>query len=1033
MTRKLIKELADPYSKSLPKLPKTAGSVVSGQAEEEPGFKPIVSDYNPDGTIRPASAAEVAQRLDLDPKNISCIQDLANNWIHYSAMGLLIAASTAPILLPLINLPRNFITSRGNNIVKIGKKFADIFKPVNIPKIPAKVFGAVKGVGKWYAKPFTDVYDVLKNAKGFSKLGAVPKAGVGAVKFVKNSFLVALVLTIAYEGFGLKKFFDWGSDLDDELFSVTFKSIDIVIQYLIKMDMAAERLALYANRETNPDCVMTNAIASTVMATFIVNALAGGKHRALYELDDVKALKSGDDLAAFTAAKKEQMIANFLSDVNTATKSLRESAGVSDKIFRKYIEILGKGKDAQKAAEAGLKYLKSKNIQNAEKFHKSALSEYGKVEARYIKQLNKQAADANQAITSFKEGKEMKQANKLGEALIERARITKKSFKMDPRFASSAGSTANKADDFTQLSFPGIGAVDDVVAVAAGEGKVVTIQQIMKGVDDIEIALTKGQIGLRQAASLYSRGFSKNLSKFSKELAKTLDLPADVSKLSTAQRVEKLVESLNTLSREDKKLGQALKLMDPKGVGSGSVSNQGILRKVWNSRPTRGAAKAADTRKLYDARKATQTAMEEVLKLNKKLSPDDLTRIEKAVEEAYVSIKRASGAGVATRTGDLARLGAGVVTAGALAALTGVIARTLFVEDTDDLETWQGTQIARALAWDGIIPAAAFDLIYLNPVQLGAEFLGFEKDPDSAEKTYHKALLQLIKEILSSDVDGNGNVRIMKEIFEKVIFDPGDKYTEQLISKIAKQDVNELDAIEIVNEFRKSKSEYSQIMYKLFINLGINEKGLGLASLSPGAAHKAYRKMWHPVLISIMVANSGLITRLNSLEHDTVYNNLSEEQKKKYLREKVFKFINPEDVTKNLADWTRTYVKMVNNKSQSKLNEELIMKENNKKVNSLLEELVKEAINENYGKGYNPYPYHSHIGMEDEESPDFQQDWKDFELSLVRDETRDTAIRVAKILVKDLELFGDVLDLVGKNQSVATEILKNLRKNEENS
>jgi len=56
------------------------------------------------------------------------------------------------------------------------------------------------------------------------------------------------------------------------------------------------------------------------------------------------------------------------------------------------------------------------------------------------------------------------------------------------------------------------------------------------------------------------------------------------------------------------------------------------------------------------------------------------------------------------------------------------------------------------------------------------------------------------------------------------------------------------------------------------------------------------------------------------------------------------------------------------------------------------------------------------------------QDWKDFELSLVRDESRNTAIEVAKILVKDLELFGDVVDLVGKNQSVATEILKNLKK-----
>ncbi len=98
-----------------------------------------------------------------------------------------------------------------------------------------------------------------------------------------------------------------------------------------------------------------------------------------------------------------------------------------------------------------------------------------------------------------------------------------------------------------------------------------------------------------------------------------------------------------------------------------------------------------------------------------------------------------------------------------------------------------------------------------------------------------------------------------------------------------------------------------------------------------------------------------------------------------------------------------------------------------------LKNLVKDMLKENYGKGYTPYPYHSEIGQSDEPAEDFIQDWKDFELSLVRDESRDTAIRVAKVLIKDLELFGDVLDLVGKNQSVATEILKYLRKDEEKS
>ena len=35
---------------------------------------------------------------------------------------------------------------------------------------------------------------------------------------------------------------------------------------------------------------------------------------------------------------------------------------------------------------------------------------------------------------------------------------------------------------------------------------------------------------------------------------------------------------------------------------------------------------------------------------------------------------------------------------------------------------------------------------------------------------------------------------------------------------------------------------------------------------------------------------------------------------------------------------------------------------------------------------------------------------KTLNLPLVRDESRDTAIRVAKVLVRDLELFGDVLE-----------------------
>ena len=135
-------------------------------------------------------------------------------------------------------------------------------------------------------------------------------------------------------------------------------------------------------------------------------------------------------------------------------------------------------------------------------------------------------------------------------------------------------------------------------------------------------------------------------------------------------------------------------------------------------------------------------------------------------------------------------------------------------------------------------------------------------------------------------------------------------------------------------------------------------------------------------------------------------------------------------IDKNLRD------KNIENVSREIDESKLIYAPKSRSKNNLIEgnrsyisDLVRNMLLEfSYGQGYSPYPYHSDIGEEGEEAPDFIQDWKDFELSLVRDESRKTAIEIAKILVKDLELFGDVVDLVGKNQSVATEILKNFKK-----
>jgi hypothetical protein len=104
-----------------------------------------------------------------------------------------------------------------------------------------------------------------------------------------------------------------------------------------------------------------------------------------------------------------------------------------------------------------------------------------------------------------------------------------------------------------------------------------------------------------------------------------------------------------------------------------------------------------------------------------------------------------------------------------------------------------------------------------------------------------------------------------------------------------------------------------------------------------------------------------------------------------------------------------------------------------KTMNKLdLKQLVEEILNENSGQGYNKYPYHSDYYSEEEPREDYIEEWKSFCLQVIRDESRSTAIEVAKVLIKDLELFEDVLDLAGQNQSVGVEILSKLKQAREN-
>lgn len=95
-----------------------------------------------------------------------------------------------------------------------------------------------------------------------------------------------------------------------------------------------------------------------------------------------------------------------------------------------------------------------------------------------------------------------------------------------------------------------------------------------------------------------------------------------------------------------------------------------------------------------------------------------------------------------------------------------------------------------------------------------------------------------------------------------------------------------------------------------------------------------------------------------------------------------------------------------------------------------LENLVKEVLTENSGQGYAPYPYGSSVRDEEEPKEDYVEEWKNFCLQAIDD--LDARIAIAKLLVKDRELFEDVLDLAGQNQSIGQEILRKMEENRQN-
>ena len=98
-----------------------------------------------------------------------------------------------------------------------------------------------------------------------------------------------------------------------------------------------------------------------------------------------------------------------------------------------------------------------------------------------------------------------------------------------------------------------------------------------------------------------------------------------------------------------------------------------------------------------------------------------------------------------------------------------------------------------------------------------------------------------------------------------------------------------------------------------------------------------------------------------------------------------------------------------------------------------IRQLVAEVLNEGYGK----YPYHVNEPSEQEPDEDYMIEWKSLVDEVCGTKRKnidgdpntfdDATIEVAKILVKDQDLFRDVLEMAGANKSIGVEIMQQLK------
>ncbi|MBL97553.1 MAG: hypothetical protein CMF52_07030 [Legionellales bacterium] len=972
--------------------------------EERPVKYPLGSDPKETGEAEGEVPEPTLARRLLSARranNKSCFEDLSDNAIYYVTAGTI----QVVLLWPLASAAT---TAAGGTVKQIAKYLAF---PTTAREIPSEFRRAIRTYRQFkeaggsipeaagrkvatimgeIAKPFKDAIGGVVETFGASGWGKVSTGFKNAPKIVWSSLkataIVGLIATLGVKA--LRKTLNSEDLSSQEIINKHGSSMGFFVDALESLAIAeffiesifykldqleVEKVpiaggviapALTPKVKIDDSCRLYNTVAGGVLSLFIIGMAKAG----------VRSFKGGNLSSMIDKAFKLK-IEELDKIVLKSIVSTGNRFGLKPSQSKRYYELLTATTDDTVNNERAYEFLKQifRNENKAAKAHEAILLAAVSKSDDFILRYSASTADditearsllsgASRSVTALKT-----ELNTALAALYRSIAIDS----IRPAAAVSS-SSAGFAVDFAAVSRFASRAprtMDDLAAIGT----------------KLDDAVLAGELSLFEALSIYNRSYRPVVQSFGDELKFIVNklLPAGSS---IARSSEKIINSylskLKALNARPEVFSRLASKLDMHAGGAKAAAN---VNKLTPS-----------------AREVNDLLFLQILRSSPRIDPKDLARLRSELSKFNKLLAEA----IRIRSIEKGDVASSI----AIYGLTAAVTYEIFADeyDIDDLNRWRSDSLASALAFDdyGIASLAT----------------------DSIEKTNKEVLQRITGAGGIFDVNSNAGRVLMKTLFSNYIYNNSDdKMLAQIVNlrKLQKQnkpkEVTE-KANEIVINFANKLSNADEVKRQIITWLDFGEDNVE-------KNYDLFNNKWIPIIIKIAVTNSALRNNIIELQKDSDFRRMpvktstDKAKIKDYILEKVFSFSEAD--IQGIGKFIKIYNKGVEKVNQINKNKKTKVPESTQLVsNDFLRELVKQQLNEGKNENYSSWPYVSGGGDDMmEPTQDYMELWKSFSREIFDDKSRDKSVALAKILIKNLDLFDEALELIGKNQSVGEQIM----------